>query len=50
MTPMKRSSHYSQAILPKQFDAWVWFDETRAVTPLGAAPEVGEDDMWPFGL
>ena len=25
----ERWSHYSEAILPQQFDAWVWFDETR---------------------
>src|SRR5579884_2156805 len=29
----ERWSHYSEAILPRQFDAWVWFDETHAVTP-----------------
>jgi protein-L-isoaspartate(D-aspartate) O-methyltransferase len=43
-------SHYSQAILPEQFDAWVWFDETEAVTPLG--PEharEGVPDTYPFG-
>ena len=28
----ERWSHYSEAILPKQFDAYVWFDETSAVT------------------
>ncbi|MFV0624357.1 protein-L-isoaspartate(D-aspartate) O-methyltransferase [Sphingomonas sp. ac-8] len=28
-------SHYSQAVLPEQFDAYVWFDEAQAVTPLG---------------
>jgi hypothetical protein len=26
---------YAEATLPKQFDAFVWFDETRTVTPLG---------------
>ena len=26
-------SHYFQACLPRQFDEFVWFDETRAVTP-----------------
>jgi erythromycin esterase-like protein len=47
----ERWSHYSEAILPRQFDAWVWFDETGAVTPLpGAEAAVGEDDLWPFGL
>jgi erythromycin esterase-like protein len=28
-------SHYASASLPQQFDALVWFDETRAVAPLG---------------
>ena len=28
-------SHYSDASLPQQFDAFVWFDETSAVAPLG---------------
>ena len=46
----ERWSHYSQAILPKQFDAWIWFDETSAVTPLGPEPKGGEDETYPFGL
>jgi erythromycin esterase-like protein len=46
----ERWSHYAQAILPMQFDAWVWFDETQAVTPLGPEPRGGEDETWPFGL
>ena len=29
-------SHYAEASLPQQFDAFVWFDETTAVTPLAA--------------
>jgi protein-L-isoaspartate(D-aspartate) O-methyltransferase len=44
-------SHYAQASLPRQFDAFVWFDETNAVTPLGpqhARP--GVPDTYPFGL
>lgn len=28
-------SHYSEACLPRQSNAYVWFDETQAVTPLG---------------
>jgi erythromycin esterase-like protein len=50
----ERWSHYSHAILPRQFDAWVWFDETSAVTPLpgeqrpGDHPEI--DETYPFGL
>jgi protein-L-isoaspartate(D-aspartate) O-methyltransferase len=27
------ASHYFQAVLPKQFDEYVWFDETKAITP-----------------
>jgi erythromycin esterase-like protein len=46
----ERWSHYAEATLPRQFDAWVWFDETRAVTPLPGADLPGEEDMWPFGL
>ena len=44
-------SHYGEASLPQQFDAFVWFDETTAVTPL--APEhikPGVPDTYPFGL
>jgi protein-L-isoaspartate(D-aspartate) O-methyltransferase len=44
-------SHYSEATLPGQFDAWVWFDETSAVTPLG--PEHARTDVpdtYPFGV
>ena len=32
----KLQSHYFQAALPWQFDAYVWFDETRAVDALEA--------------
>jgi len=50
----ERWSHYSEAILPRQFDAWVWFDETRAVIPLEGEQRPGqlrdEDDTYPFGL
>jgi erythromycin esterase-like protein len=46
----ERWSHYAEAILPRQFDAWVWFDVTEAVTPLGPEPKGGEDDTYPFGL
>jgi erythromycin esterase-like protein len=45
------ASHYATASLPQQFDAWVWFDETSAVVPLGhehAKP--GMPETWPFGL
>ncbi len=48
----ERFSHYAQAVLPAQFDAYVWFDTTRAVRPLGA-DRFSKDavpDTYPFGL
>lgn len=44
------SSHYFEASLAEQFDAWVWFEQTRAVTPLGHAHPQGIPETWPFGL
>jgi erythromycin esterase-like protein len=46
----ERWSHYSEAILPKQFDCWVWFDETSAVTPLPGDQRPGDEETYPFGL
>ncbi|PAX07321.1 erythromycin esterase family protein [Sphingomonas lenta] len=49
----ERWSHYAEASLARQYDGWVWFDETGAVTPLpGAADgtEASADDTWPFGM
>ena len=44
-------SHYAEASLPQQFDAFVWFDETTAVTPLGPQhARSGVPDTYPFGL
>jgi erythromycin esterase-like protein len=50
----ERWSHYSHAILPRQFDGWVWFDQTEAVTPLAGEQRPGDhaeiDETYPFGL
>ena len=48
----ERWSHYSGAILPEQFDAYVWFDQTRAVTPLSPErqPRPGAEETYPFGV
>ena len=43
-------SHYAEVTLPRQFDAWVWFDETHTVTPLPGEQRPGEDQTYPFGL
>lgn len=46
----ERASHYFEAVLPKQFDEYIWFDETRAVTPLKTEELEGLPDTYPFGL
>ena len=43
-------SHYSYASLPMQFDAYVWFDQTSAVTPLPTRQREGAYETYPFGL
>ena len=43
-------SHYFQARLPRQFDEYVWFDQTAAVTPLKTEELEGLPDTYPFGV
>jgi protein-L-isoaspartate(D-aspartate) O-methyltransferase len=43
-------SHYFQAELSRQFDAWIWFTETSAVAAHGEARPHGPDETYPFGL
>lgn len=44
------TSHYFQAVMADQFDAYVWFEETDAVTPLPARRPHGAPDTYPFGF
>ncbi len=44
------TSHYFQACLPRQFDEYVWFDETRAVSPLSSVVAPGVPETFPFGV
>jgi protein-L-isoaspartate(D-aspartate) O-methyltransferase len=44
------SSHYFQAVLPQQFDEFIWIDETRAITPFETKALEGMPDTYPFGL
>ncbi|SDZ06922.1 Erythromycin esterase homolog [Jannaschia faecimaris] len=46
----ERASHYSYATLPEQYDAFVWFNRTHAVTPLPTLTNTIEDETYPFGL
>jgi erythromycin esterase-like protein len=43
-------SHYFEAVLPEQFDAYVWFEETSAVTPLPTKRPRGVPETYPFGV
>jgi protein-L-isoaspartate(D-aspartate) O-methyltransferase len=43
-------SHYFQAELSRQFDAWIWFTETQAVAARPEAHPHGPDETYPFGL
>lgn len=44
------ASHYFHAILPAQFDEYIWFDRTSAVTPLETLVLEGLPDTYPFGV
>ena len=46
----ERWSHYSHANLADQYDAFVWCDQTHAVTPRPTLATRGEDETFPFGL
>lgn len=43
-------SHYFQAVLPRQFDEYVWFDQSTAVSPLPSRESSGAPETYPFGL
>jgi protein-L-isoaspartate(D-aspartate) O-methyltransferase len=44
------ASHYFQAVLPEQFDEYVWFDQTKAIAPFETRTLEGLPDTYPFGL
>ena len=44
------TSHYFKAVMAEQFDAYVWFEETNAITPLGPTVAQGLPETYPFGL
>jgi protein-L-isoaspartate(D-aspartate) O-methyltransferase len=43
-------SHYFHASLPRQFDEYIWFDETRAVRPLTAGDARALAPLHPFSI
>ncbi len=44
------ASHYFEAVLPRQFDEYIWIDQTKAITPLSTAQLEGLPDTYPFGI
>lgn len=46
----ERQSHYFEAVLPEQFDVYVWFEETGPVTPLPTKAPQGVPETYPFGV
>ena len=44
------ASHYFSAVLPRQFDEYIWFDESKAVTPLSTEVVEGVPETFPFGV
>lgn len=43
-------SHYFRAVLSEQFDAFVWFEASRAISPLTEMQPAGVPETYPFGL
>lgn len=44
------ASHYFEAVLPQQFDEYIWIDHTSAIKPLDVAQLQGLPDTYPFGV
>jgi erythromycin esterase-like protein len=44
------ASHYFQAILPDQFNEYIWLDQTSAVSPFETKTLEEMPDTYPFGL
>ena len=44
------ASHYFEAVLPNQFDEYIWFDLSKAVTPFATKELEEMPDTYPFGL
>jgi erythromycin esterase len=46
----ERWGNYVPTVLGRRYDAFLWFDETRAVTPLAGISTHGDElESWPFG-
>jgi protein-L-isoaspartate(D-aspartate) O-methyltransferase len=43
-------SHYYESVLPEQYDEYIWFDRSHAVTALDSLSLEGLPQTYPFGL
>jgi Erythromycin esterase. len=43
-------SHYFDANIARQFDEWVWLDETHAVDALDVTARAGMPQTYPFAV
>jgi protein-L-isoaspartate(D-aspartate) O-methyltransferase len=47
----ERNSHYFKAVLPSQFDEYIWFNKTKAITPIATKTKPTKLlGIHPFGL
>lgn len=46
----ERLSHYFDASLSRQFDEWIWIDETNAIRPLTTEQAAGHEPPHPFAV
>jgi protein-L-isoaspartate(D-aspartate) O-methyltransferase len=47
----ERMSHYFKTVLPSQFDEYIWFNKTQAVSPIETQTATSKLlDMHPFGI
>jgi protein-L-isoaspartate(D-aspartate) O-methyltransferase len=44
------ASHYFEAELPRQFNEYIWIDQTSAITPLPTGLIKGVPETYPFGV
>ena len=44
------ASHYFEAVLPRQFDEYIWIDRTSAIEPFDVTELEGLPDTYPFGI
>lgn len=47
--PSQESGNYVPSVIPERYDAFIFFDQTRALRPLGTRPRSEPPDTYPSG-